>query len=249
MAKNISFVIGVLTLGIQACSPVKTGEIPKIERPTITPGNQVTPTGEEICESCIDVPVGSTPIIDGEISPGEWEDSWIGGFSDESKLFLKINDGYLYLGIQADTNEMIAGNVFLNRGDEIFIFHSSAALGTAIYKDGGSYWTQMQPFSWRCRGIGGSEVDRNERDEFFESNGWLAANARMGKPNEQEFKIFLTDGVLKMAVNFIEGSKQDSKTPWPIGLNDDVILPTPGGFPLEMDFNPSYWGLLQFGMK
>jgi len=124
MAKKLSLIIGFLILAIQSCIPVQKGEVSRVENPTDTPGYQVTPTAVEICVSCIDVPAGSTPIIDGVISAGEWKDSWMGSFVDSSRIFLKTADGYLYLGIQADTEDMIAGNVFINREDEIFIFHS-----------------------------------------------------------------------------------------------------------------------------
>jgi hypothetical protein len=66
------------------------------------------------------------------MSTGEWDGAVVETFSDGSQLFLVHCDGYLYLAIRANTPEMIVGNVFVERGDEIAILHSSAALGTAL---------------------------------------------------------------------------------------------------------------------
>jgi len=116
-----------------------------------------------------------------------------------------------------------------------------------IHVEDDSSWKQVQPFSWRCRSTDDSEYAQNERAEFLKSEGWVAVNSRMGTPNELEYKILIAGDTLKIAVNFIEISKQDSKNPWPIGLDDDVIIPTPGRYPLEMFFNPSNWGVVRFG--
>jgi hypothetical protein len=95
----------------------------------------------------IPVPQGKPIAIDGTISPGEWDNAGVETFSDNSELLLMHSEGYLYLGIRANTPEMIAGNIFIDRGDEIAILHSSAALGTALYERGIDSWQQTQGFS------------------------------------------------------------------------------------------------------
>jgi len=246
MVKRLSIIVGIFLISLQSCVPYQMGEVTEVKFPTKTPAIVINPTETESCDSCIEVPEGEIPKIDGVMSKTEWGDAWTGIFSDNSRIFLKINDGYLYLGIQAATKDMIVGNVFINHNDEIKILHSSAALGTAIYKKEGTSWKQDQPFSWRCRETGESESAIKEREDFLITDGWVAANARMGTPNELEYKILVTEETFRIAVNFIEGSKQESKNPWPIGLNDGVITPTPGGYPLEMSFNLSIWGVLRF---
>ena len=192
-------------------------------------------------KSVISVPQGKPLAIDGTMSPGEWDSAVIETFSDGSELFLMYSDGYLYLGVQANTPEMIAGNIFINRGDEIAILHSSAALGTALYEKGVSSWQQTQGFVWCCRTTDRSEVAQAERDAFLKDEHWVAANARMGSPNELEYQIEVTNETLHLAVNFIKASNPNVKIPWPIDLVDDCIKPTPGGMDAQLHFSPDMW--------
>jgi hypothetical protein len=178
------------------------------------------------------------------MSPGEWDSAGVETFSDGSELFLMYSDGYLYLGIRANTPEMIVGNIFINRGDEIAILHSSAALGTALYQKGMGSWQQTQGFVWRCRKTDNSEVAQAERAAFLKEEHWMAANARMGSPNELEYQIEVTNETLRLAVNFIRASNPNVKIPWPNDLDDDCIKPTPGGMPAQLHFSPDRWATI-----
>jgi hypothetical protein len=154
------------------------------------------------------------------------------------------SEGYMYLGLRASTTDMIVGNIFINRGEDIYIFHVSAALGTAIYKKGEDSWQRSQDFVWRCRRTDDSEAAQAERDAFLEEEGWASVNSRMGTPNELEYKIAVTDGTLRLALNYIKASNTSVKIPWPDDLDDDCIKPTPGGLPEQLDFSPDRWATL-----
>ena len=195
-------------------------------------------------QSTISVPQGKPLAIDGTMSPSEWDSAGVETFSDGSELFLMYSDGYLYLGIRANTTEMIVGNIFINRGDEIAILHSSAALGTALYEKGVGSWQQTQGFVWRCRMTDHSAVAQAERDAFLKEEHWVAANARMGSPNELEYQIEVTNETLRLAVNFIKASNPNVKIPWPNDLDDDCIKPTPGGIPAQLHFTPDMWAII-----
>ena len=93
----------------------------------------------------------SPPVIDGIISSGEWEDARADNFFDDSKVFLMQSEDYWYIGIRADTPDMIVVNIFIARGNEIKILHASAALGTASYQRDEDAWLLTQEFSWSCR--------------------------------------------------------------------------------------------------
>jgi hypothetical protein len=192
-------------------------------------------------QSAIRVPEGKAPTIDGALSPGEWDNAVVEIFSDGSELLLMHSEGYLYLGIRANTPEMIAGNVFIDRGDEIAILHVSAALGTALYERGEDAWYQTQAFVWRCRNTGFSEQAQAEREAFLEEEHWVSVNGRMGTPNELEYQIEISEETLRLAVNFIRGSAPDVKVHWPRDLEDDCILPTPGGLPEQLHLSPNTW--------
>ena len=121
------------------------------------------------------------PTIDGTLLSGEWDDARRELFADGSELFLIYQESYLSLAIRANTKEMIVGNIFINRSDEIAILHASAALGTAIYKKGTDDWQQTRGFSWQCRDTGNSDAAQVERGSFLQQEHSLAANSSHGK--------------------------------------------------------------------
>jgi hypothetical protein len=192
----------------------------------------------------LSVPQGKAPTIDGTLSPGEWDGAATDLFADGSELFLVYREGYLYLGIRSITPEMIAGNIFVDRGDEIMILHASAALGTALYEGGRDGWEQTQEFVWRCRRTGNGQAAQAERDAFLQEEHWVAANSRTGAPGELEYRIAVADETLRLAANILRSSNPDEKTPWPADLDDDCIKPTPGGLPDELHFSPDKWAMI-----
>jgi hypothetical protein len=151
---------------------------------------------------------------------------------------------HIYLGIRANTPEMIGANLLIDRGDEIAILDSSATLGAALYRKVADSWQRTQMFVWRCRRTDGGQAALAEREAFLEEEHWVAANARMGSANELEYKVEMTHETLRLAVGFIRASKPDAKTPWPSALDDDRIKPTPGGLPAEMAFSPDKWATI-----
>jgi hypothetical protein len=179
------------------------------------------------------------------MEPSEWEAAAVETFSDGSRLFLMHEGGYLYLGIRSMTPEMIVGNVLVESGGEIAILHTSAALGTAVFEASNGDWNRIQDFTWRCRSTGGSESAVAERETFLEQERWLASNSRMGNPEELEYKIEMPEGVWRLAVAILRASDPNTKYVWPVDLDDDCILPTPGGLPTQLHFEPERWATLE----
>lgn len=190
------------------------------------------------------IPEGQPSTLDGTISSGEWDRALIETFADGSELLFMKDEEFLYVGIRAKEPGTIAGNVFIQRGDEISIMHSSAALGIAVYQRDGDSWQLVRDFNWRCRDTGDSEAAQAERAEFLHEQGWLAANGLMGTPNELEYKIKIPEQDFRLAVVYIKSTPPYEKVPWPADLDDDCVYPTPGGLPLEMHFTPQSWGSL-----
>jgi hypothetical protein len=193
----------------------------------------------------VSVPVGIAPSIDGTLSPGEWDDATVETFTDGSQLLLLQAGDFTYVGIKAIVTEMIAGNIFINSGDEITILHSSAALGTAIYQSGMNGWHQTQDVTWRCRNAGSSQAAQAERIEFLQDEGWLAANGLMGTPNELEYQIKLPDQDFYLAVVYIKATYPYEKVSWPANLDDDCTQPSSGRLPSVMQFSPVQWARLE----
>jgi len=205
-----------------------------------------TATSSPPVQMTIAVPQGSSPVIDGVIAPGEWESARRELFLDGSELLLMHAGGHLYLGIRANTPGMIIGNVYVECGHEITILHSSAALGTAAYQKGADTWQQVRDFSWSCRDTSDSEAAQAERATFLRTEHWVAANARMGIPNELEYQVGIPEDTMRLAVVFLRASDPNERIPWPAALEDDCTRPTSGGLPEIMDFSPRQWGTLTF---
>lgn len=191
--------------------------------------------------AAIPVPAGEPPTLDGTLAPGEWDGAAVEAFADGSELFLMASGGALYLGVRRGEPGTTGANVFVDRGGQVAILHTSAALGTAVYEREGDMWQQIQDFDWRCRRTDDSAAAQAERDAFLQEEGWMAANARTGTPNELEYRITVPDGTLRLAVVLIPASAPDAKTPWPTDLADDSVAPTPGGMPTQMAFSLEQW--------
>ena len=218
--------------------PTAAPDTPSPATPTVTPTSIKR-------QFTIPVPQGKPLVVDGTLSPGEWANALVEPFPDGSKLFLMHSDGYLYLGIQASTPGMIGANIFIDRGGEIAVLHTSAALGTAVYETENSNWRQSQDFVWRCRRTEDSEAAFTERDAFLQEEHWLAANSRMGTPNELEYQIEMAGERLRLALTFIRASTPDEKNPWPNNLDDDCVKPNSGGLPAQMHFEPNKWATIE----
>jgi hypothetical protein len=212
----------------------------------VVPVIEDNPGRTEMALNPIAVPSSHPPAMDGAFSAGEWDGAVTDLFADGSQLFLMHNAEFLYVGIRVNEPRMVAGNVYLWQDEKISVLHSSAALGTAIYQEADPTWQMIQDFSWRCRGTGNSESDQAEREAFLQEDGWLAANGRMGNPNEFEYKIKIPDQDFRLAVVFTRSTYPYEKVPWPGNLEDACIQPTPRGFPEFMDFSPDQWRVLVF---
>jgi hypothetical protein len=199
----------------------------------------------EIHGEAVSIPPGNVPEIDGSIDPDEWYGAMVENFADGSELFLMQTGDTMYLGIRASDPKMIAGNVYIHQDGQIQILHASAALGTAIYQQDGQTWRQIRNFSWRCRSTGNTESAQAERAEFLAEEGWLAANGRMGTPNELEYQIVLPGQNVEIAVVYIKATYPYEKIPWPANLDDDSVQPSTGELPEEMYFSPSQWVVLE----
>jgi len=243
----------IIISGIQtACSasieqePMVTN-LPSSLPPTITPTAVITPTETEAppptvsTDLIVNIPNGSPPTLDGTISPEEWNEAKQELFSDGSELLIVHHEGYLYLGIRANTPGMIVGNIFIDQEDQVSILHSSAALGTAIYEKRSDTWEQTQAFSWRCRSTSNSPSAIAEREEFLQQDDWVANNSRIGIPQELEYKIAMPNGSLRLAVTFTRASDISTRIYWPVSLEDDCTKQPQGEYPTIMQFAPSTW--------
>jgi hypothetical protein len=232
-----------LPLLLGACPGNGPSPIPATPEAPLSAPAEPAPTSIQ-AQQVISVPQGRPPTLDGTLSPGEWSDAVVESFSDGSELFLMHSEGYLYLAIRAGAPEMIGANIFVDRGGDVAILHTSAALGTAIYEATDAGWERTQDFVWQCRRTDASDAARAEREAFLGEEHWVAANSRMGTPNELEYQIDMADETLRLAAVFLRTSASAVKISWPVDLADDCILPTPGDLPERMDFDLDTWATI-----
>ena len=223
-------------------APTQTLRPPASPRPTATPTAAPTATPQVPVGEVTEIPAGMPPTVDGVLSPGEWDAAVVEPMSDGSELLLMHGDGYLYLGVRAATDEMVAANVFLETVGRVRIMHASAALGTANLEEAGDRWERTRAFDWTCRSTSSSDAAVAEREAYLAEEGWMAANSRMGTPNELEYRILAPDDPIVLAVSIMRTSSPDERHTWPVALDDDTTTPTSGGVPDEMLFQPGTWG-------
>lgn len=211
--------------------PLVATPIPPALAPTALPGALT-----------VAVPQGNPPKLDGTLSPGEWDSARREKFSDGSELLLVQNGGYLYLSIRAHIQDVTAWSVCLDRGGEIAVLHSSAALGTAVYKRTESGWQRTRAFAWTLRDTSNSETARQQRKRFLEKEGWLASLGTMGKPEEVEFQLAMPQSTLRLAVAFLLPPSFNRAALWPVGLDDVRNMGLlRGDAPAQARFSPERW--------
>ncbi len=193
-----------------------------------------------------EVPQENAPLLDGTLFPGEWETALQEPFADGSQLFLLKSGDYLYLGIHVKPPDMITGNVYVNRGDEISILHTSAALGTAIYQKNTDGWALSRDFSWSCRDGSNSESAQAERAAFLQQEGWVGSIVYMGNLEELEYQIQLTGEPLRLVAAILKESDPGARIVWPIGVQDDTLRIFPGDLPASLSFALEEWAEIRF---
>ncbi len=181
------------------------------------------------------------PVIDGSIRPGEWEGSLSSLSDNGSELHLLRKGDYLYLALRSVPLELVSGNVFIQAGNEIWILHTSAALGTAIYQQQGEKWIKTSDFEWCCRSRADTSSALAMREGFYQTEGWLGINSFNGVEGELEYMIELDGSEIFLAVNITSAADPEQKQVWPAGIMDGPAMVLSGEFPEVMDFSPEFW--------
>lgn len=105
-------------------------------------------------------------MIDGRISPGEWNNSLALAVNDSTTLFVKQDkqDIFICIYVAAPRPSMVMVDLFITDGKEMVNLHSSAKLGERTF-DSETYGE----FSW------------------WNNDGWTATIARLDKIEERRF--------------------------------------------------------------
>jgi len=187
------------------------------------------------------VPGGEPATIDGSLAEGEWADAVAISTDGVLTLYAKHADGMLYIGVTVP--ERSVANVLIATPDRVRILHSSAALGTAVYRQESDLWRLETDFVWRCRGAGESPKADAERALFLETEGWLASTAFMGTPGELEYEIQWAAEFTGIAVLVAPVSNPEAVSIWPAGAAQNAL---PGPIPSDASFGVETWATISW---
>lgn len=193
----------------------------------------------------IDVPQAAKAVsIDGVINEEEWSDALRQELTGGGELFLKDDGSHLCIGVRGLKQGW--GHVYVWGADAVYVFHASAALGTAIYRKGeAGAWNAAQSFSWTLRGATQSAEARNE---FLKSHNWLANNNSMGNHRELEFKVARNILTSDPRIAVVYASSATSPQFWPTTIKDDCLKQELvfGNAPSGLHFDKKLWARLAF---
>lgn len=193
----------------------------------------------------IDIPRASKTVsVDGVMNEEEWSDALRQELVGGGELLLKDEGSHLCVGMRGLKKGW--GHVYVWGADAVYVFHASAALGTAIYRKGDKeMWNADQSFSWAMRG---TTQSTEGQETFLKSNHWLANNNSMGNSRELEFKVArdILTGDPRIAV--VYASNANSPQFWPNTIKDDCLKQELvfGNTPSGLQFDKNAWARLAF---
>jgi hypothetical protein len=184
------------------------------------------------------VPHAASPIIDGTIAADEWKSARTVGLTNGGQAMLQHDGKYLYVAITGPRNGI--GSLCTTDGEDVRILHASAALGTAVFRDG----QRTRDFTWTNR----DTTDVAARAKFLDAEHWFA-NAMPRGSREREYQIAL-EGRKEILftivfMSFAPNEEQQIHV-WPPELKDacasiDLARGVTDG---PHTFEPEMWGRL-----
>jgi hypothetical protein len=203
---------------------------------TLPPTTATTTTATPADPEVVIVPAVRAAVIDGVLEPSEWDGASSFPMSDGAAVRLMYEDETLYVAVEGD--ELGAVNVVMAADDEIWILHSSAALGSALYEPGSGEWLLTHGFNWCCR----DRSDESRRLALLEEEGWQANIGFTGDPGTVEYQIAIPWHGASIAVSSIRDD--DDTGFWPADLSAEARDQLLGVPPATRLFDSAEWYVL-----
>jgi len=181
----------------------------------------------------LSVPSGGVPTIDGVMEGGEWDGAASTAMTDGSQLHWMYADEALYVALAG--GDLGAVNLAIESGDEVWILHSSAALGSALYTREQSSWSLTHDFSWCCR----STTDDTGRRALLDEEGWQANIGFAGDIGVVEYEVVLPWVGGLAAVSYQTESGDPAY--WPTDLSGEAEADLIGPWPEAAEFHRDEW--------
>lgn len=206
---------------------------------TTTTAASTTTAPAEIPERALFVPAAEPAVIDGIIDDGEWEGAVTVSLSNDDTVYWMHGDDTLYVAL--DGTEVGAVNLVIATGDELWILHSSAALGSSLYLAGESGWEQSHGYSWCCR----SASDDTARLDLFEREGWQANIGFTGDAGVVEYQVAIPWGYATAALAYFTETSDPAY--WPTDLPPDAVSHLTGNRWTDPELDPDEWWMIAPG--
>lgn len=185
---------------------------------TTTTTTAPAPTTTEpavISERSVTVPAAAAPVIDGVINPGEWDGATTVAMSNDDTVYWQHTDASLYVAI--DGEKLGAVNLVLATADDLWVLHSSAALGSLLHAPGDGAWEQVHGYTWCCR----SATDDTARNRLFDDEGWQANIGYTGDVGVVEYQVALPWGFATAAL--VYHTEDGDSAYWPTDLEAGAV--------------------------
>ncbi len=198
---------------------------------TLTSATTTTPAA--LPDRELFVPAAPAPTLDGNLEAGEWGDAFVGEMSDGTPVYVMRDGESLFVAIGGE--HLGAINLAIGGPDDVWILHSSAALGSVLYLSNGSEWNLSHDFSWCCR----DADDPTDRLALLDAEGWQATIGYSGAPGIVEYQIALP----WVGARFAISSQTQSTEPafWPAELTPEARAQLIGPLPSPQVFRLGEW--------
>ncbi len=173
------------------------------------------------------------PTLDGNLEAGEWDDAVVGEMSDGTPVYVMWAGASLFVAIGGD--HLGAINVTIGGPDDVWILHSSAALGSVLYVSDGSEWNLSHDFSWCCR----DADDPTDRLALLDAEGWQATIGYTGEPGIVEYQVDLPWVGARIAIS--SQTRAGEPAYWPADLTPEARAQLVGPWPSPQVFRLGEW--------
>jgi len=179
------------------------------------------------------VPAAPAPTIDGNFEAGEWDDAVVGEMSGGTPVYVMRDGEALYVAIGGE--HLGAINLAIGGPDDVWVLHSSAALGSVRYVTNGSEWDLSHNFDWCCR----DTDDPSGRLALLDTEGWQANIGYAGQPGIVEYQVALP----WVGARFAISSQTESAEPafCPAELSPEARAQLIGPWPTPQVFRLGEW--------
>ena len=189
--------------------------------------------------AALDVPRSTAPVIDGTIAAEEWKGARRVELTNGGHALLLHDGTFLYIALRGPRTGI--ASLCMPQGNDVAILHASAALGTAVFKDG----LVTREFVWTNR----DTKDTAARDKFLAAEHWFA-NATPRGHVDREIQIAI-DGrkEIPLTIAFLSFAPNEEQRihVWPAALADACASMELASGKTEgtLEFDRETWGVLR----